>query len=149
MPKKTKEPTKPKEEKTSFYQAVGRRKESTARVRLVLTEELVLHSKSYKKGDVVINSRSADHYFPGKIFKEMYLLPFKLTGTQDRFITTAVISGGGLSGQLGALTQGIARSLEKIDKEKYRPLLKKQGLLTRDPRTKERRKAGFAQKARA
>ena len=73
MPKKTKDTIKPKEEKTSFYQAVGRRKESTARVRLLLSEELMLNSKTYKKGDLLVNNRSADHYFPGKIAREMGL----------------------------------------------------------------------------
>ncbi|MBI4067652.1 30S ribosomal protein S9 [Candidatus Gottesmanbacteria bacterium] len=136
--------------KSEFYQAVGRRKESTARVRLTISpKELMIKGKSYKKGDIVVNDIAASDYFRGKIYPQLYTHPFKITETQGRFITTVKVEGGGISGQLQAMMHGIARSLEKIDKEKYRPILKREGLLKRDPRTKERRKAGFAQKARA
>lgn len=138
------------EKKSTFYQAVGRRKESTARVRLIVSpDELTVGGKIYKKGDVIVNGKSAADYFKGDMYKRIYLEPFAVTENQGRFITTSIVRGGGMRGQLGALIHGIARSIEKIDKEKYRPLLKKQKFLTRDPRTKERRKAGFAQKARA
>lgn len=153
MPK-AKENTKPvsekKEKKENFYQAVGRRKESTARVRLVVSaSELTLDGKTYKKGDVVINGKPAEEYFRGSLYKALYTKPFQLTDTVGRFITTVKVEGGGPQGQLGAILHGIARSLEQIDKEKYRPVLKSAGFITRDPRKKQRRKAGFAQKARA
>lgn len=127
------------EKKPEFYQAVGRRKEATARVRLYVGGN----------GEIVVNDRPVEQYFPGEIAKIAYLQPFKLTDSLNRFKTTVKIEGGGLSGQLGAMIHGIARVLEKIDRERYRPILKKAGLLTRDSRAKERRKAGFAGKARA
>lgn len=127
------------ESRPEFYQAVGRRKESTARVRL--------HTGG--NGEIIVNDKPAEQYFPGEVAKIAYLQPFQLTDSQNRFKVTIKVEGGGLSGQLGAVIHGIARALEKIDKEKYRPILKKAGLLTRDPRAKERRKAGFAGKARA
>lgn len=125
--------------KKDFYQAVGRRKESTARVRLAVGGN----------GEIIVNNRPAGEYFPGEIAKLAYLAPLKLTDSLNRFKITVKVEGGGLSGQLGAMIHGMARALEKIDKEKYRPVLKKAGFLTRDPRAKERRKAGFAHKARA
>lgn len=128
-----------KEEKISFYQAIGRRKEATARVRLYVGGN----------GEIIVNDLPVEKYFPGEVAKIAYLRPFQLTETLGRFKVTVKVEGSGKSGQLGAVIHGIARALEKIDKEKYRPILKKAGLLTRDPRAKERRKAGFAGKARA
>lgn len=127
----------------SYYEAVGRRKNASARVRLYITKE------GNEKGDVIVNGISAEKYFPGEISKKIYLEPFRTTNTIGRFVTSILVSGGGLSGQLGAVIQGVSRALEKVDKEKFRPILKKRGFLTRDPRKKERRKAGFAGKARA
>jgi small subunit ribosomal protein S9 len=149
---------KPKEEKTekkektpSFYQAVGRRKESTARVRLVVgtADEITVKGKTMKRGEIYINGRDANEYFAGEAFKKIYFEPFRTTNTMGRFVVTCLIVGGGQAGQLGAMILGISRALEKVDKEKFRPILKKRGFLMRDPRIKERRKAGFAQKARA
>lgn len=135
----------------SFYQAVGRRKESTARVRLYVTgnSEVTIGSQVIKNGDIVVNKRPIGSYFAGEISKRIYLEPFRTTNTVGRFAVSAIISGGGLSGQLGAFVHGTARALEKADREKFRPILKKRGFLTRDSRAKERRKAGLAQKARA
>lgn len=137
--------------KTSYYQAIGRRKEATARVRLYVVSdgEVTVSGKQLKKGDMVVNNRSIDNYFAGEVYKKIYLESFRTTNTIGRFAVSAIISGGGLAGQLGAFSHGVSRALEKVDKDKYRPILKKQGLLTRDSRAKERRKAGFAQKARA
>jgi len=75
--------------------------------------------------------------------------PFRTTNTMNRFAISIKTKGGGLSGQLGAVVLGLSRALEKVDKERYRPILKKRGFLTRDPRAKQRRKAGYAGKARA
>ena len=132
-------PRTKKTETISFYQAVGRRKESTARVRLMVGGN----------GEFTVNGRPVDQYFPGEMNKLVYLLPLKLADSLNRFAITVKVEGGGLSGQLGAVVHGIARSIEKIDKEKYRPLLKKAGLLKRDPRKKQRLKAGYAHKSRA
>ncbi|EKD67603.1 MAG: 30S ribosomal protein S9 [uncultured bacterium] len=88
-------------------------------------------------------------YFPGEVNNHAYMLPLKITGTQDKYIVSVKVQGGGKQGQLGAAVHGIARALDKVDTEQYHSLLKKRGLLTRDPRMKERRKAGMAHKARA
>jgi len=139
------------EEKHSFYQAVGRRKEATARVRLFVVNEgeIKIKDKTVKKGEMIVNFRPIEEYFGSSSYQKLYLEPFRTTNTIGRFVVSAVISGGGISGQLGAFIHGVSRALEKVDREKYRPILKKKGFLTRDPRAKERRKAGFAQKARA
>ncbi|MBI4990628.1 30S ribosomal protein S9 [Candidatus Gottesmanbacteria bacterium] len=160
MPRPKKQQTeakteKPVEKKTakkpSFYQAVGRRKESTARVRLYVTGngEVTIGNQTIKSGEMIINNRPIEQYFAGEMNKRIYMEPFRTTNTVGRFAVSAIISGGGLFGQLGAFIHGVSRSLEKADKEKFRLILKKKGFLTRDPRAKERRKAGFAQKARA
>ena len=140
-----------KPEEQSFYQAVGRRKESTARVRLYVTEaeEMVVFGKTVKRGDIIVNEKPIEDYFRGEPYKKLYLEPLRTTNALGRFIISAKIEGGGTSGQVGAFIHGLARALEKIDKEKNRPILKKRGFMTRDPRMKERRKAGYAQKARA
>ena len=153
MPKQTKK-SKPKQSKQktlSFYQAVGRRKEATARVRFypVNAGNIEIGDLKIKKGKMVVNGKSIEEYFPGQIAKAAYLEPFRTTNTVDRFTVSAKIQGSGKSGQLGALIHGIARVLEKVDREKFRPILKKKGFLTRDARVKERRKAGLAQSARA
>jgi len=139
------------DKKVAYYQAVGRRKEASARVRLyvVADKDVTVSGKALKKGDIVVNGRSIDEYFTGEMPKKLYLEPLRTTNSIGRFAISALIVGGGLRGQLDAFIHGISRALETIDVEKYRPILKKQGFLTRDPRAKERRKAGLAQKARA
>lgn len=149
--KKTEDSEKTKETAPTFYQAVGRRKEATARVRLYLAttkDKMTIGDKEYQLGQLVVNNRLIEEYFPGEVAHKMFTEPFRTTNTLDRFVTSIKVEGGGLSGQLGAVIHGIARALEKIDKLKYRPTLKKHGFLKRDPRAKERRKAGFAHKAR-
>lgn len=142
---------KAKTEKNTYYEAVGRRKTSSARARLYVVKEesLILDGKEIKKGDIVINGRLAEQYFPGEVLKKMYMEPFRTTNTMARFVVSIKTKGGGLYGQLAAVIHALSRALEKVDKEKFRPILKKRGFMTRDPRAKERRKAGFARKARA
>lgn len=155
MDKKTKESKEKEIEKkdasVSYYEAVGRRKVASARVRLYVanTGSVTLHNVSLEKGAMVVNERPVEKYFPGEVCKKMYLEPFRTTNTLGRFVVSIKVTGGGLSGQLGAVIHGISRALEKVDKEKFRPILKKRGFMTRDPRAKQRRKAGFAGKARA
>lgn len=135
----------------TYHYAVGRRKEASARVRLhVLVNEptLILNGKTYEKGAIVVNDRPVEQYFPTEMAKKLYFEPYRTTNTLGRFLTTIRVEGGGLNGQLGAVVHGIARALVKVDPEKFRPILKKKGFLTRDPRAKQRRKAGFAGKAR-
>lgn len=156
MPKQKTDKTKEvipviKEATVSYYEALGRRKEATARVRLyvVAGEKVTIGGKELAKGELVVNSRSAEQYFPGEVYKKMYLEPYRTTNTMGRFVTSILVSGGGLGGQLGAVIHGISRALLKVDVEKFRPILKKRGFLKRDPRAKQRRKAGFAGKSRA
>lgn len=139
------------ETKVTYYEAVGRRKNASARVRLYVVGEgsVTVNSIALAKGDMIINGKPAESYFPGEVMKKMYQEPFRTTNTLGRFATSITIYGGGPAGQLGAAIHGLSRALEKTDKEKFRPILKKRGFMTRDPRKKERRKAGFAGKARA
>ncbi len=138
-------------EKISYYEAVGRRKESSARVRLYVVNDAktTLHGIEMEKGGMIVNGRAIENYFPGEVLKKMYQEPFRTTNTLSRFAVTIKTEGGGLYGQLGAVIHGISRALEKVDKEKFRPILKKRGFMKRDPRAKQRRKAGFAGKSRA
>lgn len=135
----------------SYYEAVGRRRTATARVRLYVVKEenVKVGDTQIGKGTIIVNGRPAEQYFPGEVYKKMVQEPFRTTNTMSRFATSIKVAGGGLSGQLGAVIHGISRALEKVDKEKFRPILKKRGFMTRDPRAKQRRKAGFAGKARA
>jgi small subunit ribosomal protein S9 len=135
----------------SYYEAVGRRKTSTARVRLyvVTGESITISGVSVAKGGMIVNGRPVESYFPGEVLKKMYQEPFRTTNTMARFAVSAKTTGGGLYGQLAAVIHGVSRALEKIDKEKFRPILKKRGFMKRDPRAKQRRKAGFAGKSRA
>ncbi len=119
------------------YMGTGRRKESVARVRLVPGD-----------GKVVINGRHMDQYFGLETLKLIVRQPLVATATLDRFDVIAKVEGGGYSGQAGAIRHGIARALLQADGE-YRPVLKKAGYLTRDPRMVERKKYGLKKARRA
>ncbi len=150
--KASKQKQQPEEkQKHPYYEGVGRRRESTVRVRLYVINDglITVQGQILSRGDMRINGKTIEEYFPGEIMKKRYLEPFRTTNTIGRFGVTVKVLGGGLMGQLGAFILGVSRALEKVDKEKFRPILKKRGFLTRDPRAKERRKAGYAGKARA
>lgn len=140
-----------KKKDVQYYEAVGRRKESVARVRLhiVSTKEKVvtLKDKKMNKGDIVVNEKSFDAYFPLLADRNRILQPLELATSLDRFVITIKVNGGGPQGQVDAVVLGIARALCKTD-ETYREVLKPAGLLTRDPRIRERRKVGTGGKAR-
>ncbi|MDR2513670.1 MAG: 30S ribosomal protein S9 [Christensenellaceae bacterium] len=119
------------------YQAVGRRKSSIARVRLVPGE-----------GKITINRRDIDQYFGLETLKIIVRQPLTLTETTARFDVLINVRGGGTTGQAGAIRHGIARALLKTDAELRDPL-KKAGFLTRDPRMKERKKYGLKAARRA
>ena len=135
----------------SYYEAVGRRKTSSARVRLYVVndESVTVSGVTVSKGGMIVNGRPVENYFPGEVLKKMYQEPFRTTNTMARFAVTVKTAGGGLYGQLSAVIHGISRALEKVDKEKFRPILKKRGFMKRDPRAKQRRQAGYAGKSRA
>lgn len=142
----------PKPKKQGYIEAVGRRRESTARVRLYSvkkTEKITLQGIQAGQGDMIANGMRIQEYFPGEVNRREYMLPFKITGVQEAYVVSIKTQGGGKQGQLGAVIHGISRALDHVDTEAYHSLLKKRGLLTRDPRMKERRKAGMAGKARA
>ena len=119
------------------YTGTGRRKESVARVRLIPGS-----------GRIIINGKQMDQYFGLETLKLIVRQPLMDTATQDRFDVIAKVEGGGFSGQAGAIRHGIARALLRADTG-YRPVLKKNGYLTRDPRMKERKKYGLNKARRA
>ncbi len=123
--------------KAERFYGTGRRKKSIARVYL-----------TPGKGDVVINKRNIDDYFGMETLKVIVRQPFMATGTNEKFDVLVNVRGGGYTGQAGAIRHGIARALLQVDAD-YRPLLKKEGFLTRDPRMKERKKYGLKAARRA
>ncbi|MDD2520733.1 MAG: 30S ribosomal protein S9 [Kiritimatiellae bacterium] len=112
------------------YLATGRRKTAIARVRL-----------SQGTGQVTVNGRTFEEYFPTTDLRLLVEGPFKAIERPGAFDVVAICEGGGIAGQAGALRHGISRALLQVD-ENFRPILKKAGLLTRDPRMKERKKPG-------
>ena len=122
---------------TTVPVATGRRKEAIARVRLVPGE-----------GRFVLNGRPIEEYFPSRAHRMQITTPLRLSGREKEFDVFASLDGGGVSGQAGALRQGIARALIELDAE-LRPALKREGLLTRDAREKERRKYGLKKARKA
>lgn len=118
--------------------ATGRRKEAVARVRIVPGT-----------GTWTINGRAFEDYFPNKLHQQVANEPFATLGLEGRFDVIARIHGGGITGQAGALRLGVARSLNAIDIDANRPALKKAGLLTRDARATERKKAGLKKARKA
>ena len=120
-----------------YFYGTGRRKKSVARVRLYPGS-----------GVITINGREIDGYFGLDTLKLVVNQPFGVTDTVGKFDVVATVCGGGVSGQAGAIRHGIARALLLAD-ETYKPLLKKAGFLTRDPRMKERKKYGLKAARRA
>ena len=120
-----------------FY-GTGRRKSSIARVYLVPGT-----------GNITINKRDIEDYFGLETLKVVVRQPLVLTETTDKYDVIVNVHGGGYTGQAGAVRHGISRALLEVDSEQYRPLLKKAGYLTRDPRMKERKKYGLKAARRA
>ena len=120
-----------------YFYGTGRRKKSVARVRIVPGS-----------GVITINGRDIDDYFGLETLKLIVNQPFGVTGTAGKFDIIANVKGGGISGQAGAIRHGLSRALLQAD-ENYRPALKAAGLLTRDPRMKERKKYGLKAARRA
>ena len=118
--------------------ATGRRKEAVARVRIVAGT-----------GNWTVNGKPLEQYFPNKLHQQLVKEPLVLTSLGDSYDVVARIHGGGLSGQAGALRLGVARALNETDAESNRPTLKKAGMLTRDARIKERKKAGLKKARKA
>lgn len=117
-------------EKVNYY-ATGRRKNSTAKVRLIPGE-----------GKIIVNQKDFKEYFNREALTTMIVEPLKLTNTDSAYDVVAQLLGGGITGQAGALRHGISRALLEINEE-YRDILKREGFLTRDSRMKERKKYGL------
>jgi small subunit ribosomal protein S9 len=118
--------------------AVGRRKQAIARVRI-----------KPGAGTITVNGRAFEEYFPNKLHQQLINDPFKVLDLIGSYDVIAKITGGGPSGQAGAMRLAIARSLNEIDRENNRPALKKAGFLTRDARVIERKKAGLKKARKA
>lgn len=119
-------------------QAVGRRKQAIARVRIVPGA-----------GTWTINGRTLEDYFPNKVHQQIVSDPFVTAGVEGSYDVIVRIHGGGITGQAGALRLGVARALNAVDAEASRPALKKAGMLSRDARIKERKKAGLKKARKA
>lgn len=117
--------------KQVVYSATGKRKRAIARVRLFPGE-----------GKIMVNSRDFKEYFKRESLITVIMEPFRITNTENAYDVIADLSGGGISGQAGALRHGVSKALLEINEE-YRPILKREGFLTRDSRVKERKKYGL------
>jgi len=137
-----------KTQSKSYTFAVGRRREAVARVRLYSGTSAQVFGEDRKRGDIVVNKKLVAEYFRGPAFESKYKKILSETGTDGKYIISARVVGGGLSGQMDAMIHGIARALDILDSEKHHKKLSDSGYLTRDPRTRERRKVGNAGKAR-
>ena len=123
--------------KVNYIFKHGRRKQAVARIRLF---------KSH--GETLVNGQAIDKYFPGMVDKKLLALPFEATNSVDKYHATIKVSGSGKVSQLKAVVHGLAHALVELNTEKFRLPLKKAGLLTRDPRKKQRRKMGIGGKSR-
>ncbi len=120
------------------FNGTGRRKSSIARVRIVSG-----------KGNITVNGKDLNEYFGEETLKVIVKQPLTVTNTADKFDVICTVRGGGFSGQAGAIRHGIARALNEANREEYRPTLKSNGFLTRDPRMKERKKYGLKKARKA
>ena len=120
-----------------YYEAVGRRKRAAARVRLYPGQ-----------GEIVINGKPLKEYFCRPQDWHDVMAPFELTNSQNRFNLSVLVKGGGVSGQANAVSHGISRALLRADPES-KAMLRRAGLLTRDPREKERKKPGLKRARKA
>ncbi len=127
---------KAKSEKIVFY-GTGRRKKSIARVRLV-----------EGTGVITVNGKNIDEYFGTETLKVIVRQPLTATNTATKYDVLCTVTGGGFTGQAGAIRHGIARALNEANSE-FRPILKSNGYLTRDPRMKERKKYGLKKARKA
>ncbi len=126
-----------KTKKKNYTYAVGKRKTASARVRLHRGE-----------GQHMVNERPIGEYFPGKVAQVAWSRPFEVTQTAGKYYATVKVVGSGKRAQLTAVIHGVARALVALKAEKYRPLLRKAGLLTRDARERQRRMVGKGGKSR-
>jgi small subunit ribosomal protein S9 len=122
---------------TNYVYGTGRRKTAVARVRLLPGD-----------GGMIVNGKPLAEYFGGALREGALALPFRVTETEGRYSASILVAGGGASGQIGAIRHGIARAL-LVAHPNARPALREAGLLTRDPRAKERKKYGLKRARKA
>ena len=127
-----------KTKNSEVFRGTGRRKSSIARVRLV-----------EGKGKITVNGKDITEYFGEETLRVIVKQPLVATETEGKFDVVAKVTGGGFAGQAGAVRHGIARALNEANTEEYRPVLKSNGFLTRDPREKERKKYGLKKARKA
>jgi small subunit ribosomal protein S9 len=143
--------TNKKKQPKDYVFAVGRRKEAVARVRIYekVKDGQVWGETAVKRGEILVNAKPVTEYFSSDVERHLYTEPLRVTNAhQQNYAITIKVAGGGLSGQLQAAIAGIANALNKLDREKNRPALKKKGFLTRDSRIRQRRKVGMGGKSR-
>jgi small subunit ribosomal protein S9 len=130
--------------------ATGRRREAVARVRLYnpTSGKVQIKGVELKKGDTVVNGKPVNEYFKFFTYAPLYNKLLIDTDTSGKYIFSISVAGGGLSGQLDAVVLGMARVLDKMDRDKFHKILRGGDYLTRDPRIRERRKVGMGGKAR-
>ena len=124
-------------EKQTYFYGTGRRKTAVAQVRLLPGN-----------GDIIINGVPYEELFPRVEHRRAMLQPLLVTGSLDKYNAVVKVAGGGISGQSGAISHGIARALVRAD-DSLKPVLRQRGLLTRDSRAKERKKAGLKRARKA
>ncbi len=124
-------------EKQTYFQETGRRKTAIAQVRLVPGG-----------GAIIINGSPYEEIFTRVLHRQTIKKPLQVTESLDKYSVMVKVAGGGISGQVGAISQGIARALVEAD-EKFKPVLRQNGLLTRDARIKERKKVGLRRARKA
>ena len=124
-------------DKQTYYYGTGRRKEAVARVRLMAGN-----------GAIIVNGTPYEERFPSHEHQRLIMQPLHLTESTGKYNVVVKVEGGGVTGQSGAIAHGISRALVKAD-ERFKPLLRQNGMLTRDARTKERKKPGLKRARKA
>lgn len=134
-----------------FIEGIGKRKSAVARVRIFELKKgtsVNVNGINIKAGELIINAKPIQKVFPSEVHKNIYLKPLLKTKTLDMLAVSIIVLGGGYKGQIEAIAHGLSKAIIKLDEKKYRPILKAEGLLTRDSRVIERRKVGTGGKAR-
>ncbi|MEX1052452.1 MAG: 30S ribosomal protein S9 [Patescibacteria group bacterium] len=142
MPKKIQLP--------KYVEGIGKRKSAVSRVRIFevkKSEPVSFGGIKINSGDIFVNLKPIKEVFPSAVDQSIALKPLTTVDALNSFAISVIVKGGGHKGRVESIAHGISKALLKVD-DKYRPLLKAQGLLTRDPRVKERRKVGTGGKAR-
>jgi small subunit ribosomal protein S9 len=147
---KTPKPKKAVKQDITYYEGVGRRKTAIARVRTYIPKKgaVVMGEITHKAGAFIVNGQSLEKVFISKADQIVCRRPLLVTDSVDQYVVMVKVLGGGLSSQVGAIVHGLARALVQIPSTDLRVKLRSQGMLTRDARTRERRKVGTGGKAR-